>query len=104
MDNFDVVDRVFSGVGNDAIFSEGAQVVVQPNPSSGNATLYFLSDGEIIAITITSIDGRVIRSDPPLYYSTGRHSLALPASLASGTYIITVRTSGGTLSVVHVRL
>lgn len=104
MDNFEVVDRVFSGVPVGGGSGGGSMLRVHPNPSIDDATLHFLTDKEMVSITIRTLDGRVIATYPPRFYSTGRHSLALPASLASGTYIITMRTSEGTTSVMHVRL
>jgi PKD repeat protein len=63
-----------------------------PNPSQDNSAIHFaLTQRETVKITMTDLDGRVVKEISNGEFSEGEHSIAFStAELASGMYLVTV--------------
>ncbi|CAN5216111.1 hypothetical protein BH09BAC5_BH09BAC5_08690 [soil metagenome] len=63
-----------------------------PNPSSDNSTVHLsLKENEQVKITMTDLNGRVVKEIANEHFSEGEHSVAFSTSeLAAGLYMITV--------------
>jgi uncharacterized protein YdeI (BOF family) len=72
-------------------------VSVYPNPSNGNTTLYFsLNENSTIAVSLISIDGRVIHEVKNERMNKGENSINMNVSeVASGLYFVQIKTANG---------
>lgn len=90
------VDMKQSGTsGVETEMTNTAGLAVVPNPVTGNARLSFVANGTAANLTVLSLDGRVVM-EQTISTVAGANSTAIDlAGVASGMYVVTLRTSNG---------
>lgn len=96
MDNFDVIDRLFSSAPQreQAGVSATRSFSILPNPAHGSAELTLQSLGEQIRIEIISPLGTTIAVPFNAMVPAGEHHIQISPSLPTGWYIVRVVGSG----------
>lgn len=97
MDNFEVVDRVFSGVHQERTSIGGHDGLrLFPNPSHGEMTLSIESKGERISVELLNILGQRVRDLHSGYLPEGRNAVPITLDVSSGEYFLRVSGPNGT--------
>lgn len=96
MDNFDVIDRLFSGAPEEPDVSRSslASLSITPNPTQGSAELTVLSSGEHIRVEIISSLGRTLAIPFDEYVPRGEHHMPLTLNVPKGWYVVRVVGDG----------
>jgi hypothetical protein len=85
-----------------------ASVLVFPNPTTERLVLnYTLQSETEVAISLRSLDGKVLQTYetmPPSKVGENKLDLTLPASLASGSYFLTLSTKMGIKSILITKI
>ncbi|MCB0710743.1 MAG: choice-of-anchor B family protein [Ignavibacteriae bacterium] len=95
MDNFEVIDRVFSGVDEEKEKSsniESLNITILPNPASSEdqAFLHLSGTGENLRVEIINTLGEVVAIPYDDFLPQGNHTLPLTGNLQPGWYIVRV--------------
>jgi hypothetical protein len=84
--------RLITGAGSMAL-------TLSPNPSGDAVALGFTTKAaETVVVEVLTLQGTVVMRLSERHFSEGAHTLAVPiSSLASGVYVVRLRTSAGEL-------
>ncbi len=93
MDNFDVMDRLFTSAPEEHRQTSSA-ISIAPNPTNGSTTITLASSGEHISLEIISILGKTIATPYQDYLPLGKHSIPINLNVPPGSYLLKVTGEG----------
>ena len=90
MDNFEVIDRVFSSTEEEEAptYKGSLDLTLQPNPTSGESLLTFQSTGEEVRIEVINSLGRTLAIPYNGPLPSGTHKIPLGKDLQPGWYVV----------------